>query len=235
MTARPPEISPTRAAGGGAPRADAKGVVLARIRAALGPAAPAMPAVPREYATHGAVPPGDPAVLDLLAHRLEDYRAVVLRCAPDDLAATVAQALVGRGARRIVVPHGLEAAWLAARWDGEALRDSPDRPLPVTTLDAVHGVVTECAVAIAETGTIALDSSPRCGRRAITLVPDYHLIVVRADQVVASVPEGLARLDPQRPITLISGPSATSDIELDRVEGVHGPRTLDVVIVEPAG
>jgi L-lactate dehydrogenase complex protein LldG len=230
VTARPPVTGP---GSGTAAGTAAKQTVLHRIRSALGPGAPAPPPVPRGYATRGAFPPGDPALLDLLTERLEDYRARVRRCPADDLAATVAQALVARGARRVAVPHGLDAGWLAMHWEGEALRDSPDHPLPIPTLDAVDGVVTECVVAIAETGTIALDSTPRCGRRAISLVPDYHLVVLRADQVVASVPEGLARLDPQRPITLISGPSATSDIELDRVEGVHGPRTLEVVIVAP--
>jgi len=207
--------------------------VLARIRTALGPgAAPGPgtgPEIPRGYAVHGAHPPGDPALLDLLAERLQDYRATVRRCSTAHVGATVAAALRARGARRIAVPAALDVLWLLD-WDGEALRDSPEHPLAVAALDAVDGVVTGCAVAIAETGTLALDGAADCGRRAVTLVPDYHLVVVRADQVVASVPEGLARLDPHRPITLVSGPSATSDIELDRVEGVHGPRTLEVIL-----
>jgi L-lactate dehydrogenase complex protein LldG len=211
----------------------AKDDVLARIRTALGPApatsAPGAGPIPRGYAVRGAADPGDPALLDLLTDRLEDYRATVRRCAPSDLPATVAAVLAARGAHRVVVPAGLDAAWLAA-WDGEALPDGPQAPLAVATLDAVDGVLTGCAVAIAETGTLALDGSAECGRRVISLVPDHHLVVVRADQVVASVPEGLARLDPQRPLTLISGPSATSDIELNRVEGVHGPRNLDVIL-----
>src|SRR5206468_175776 len=107
--------------------------------------------------------------------------------------------------------------------------DSP--PLSNAELDALAGVVTGCALAIAETGTIVLDGSPACGRRALTLVPDRHVCIVRADQIVATVPEAIAALDARRPLTFVSGPSATSDIELERVEGVHGPRVLDVVVL----
>jgi L-lactate dehydrogenase complex protein LldG len=208
----------------------AKDDVLARIRDAHVAAPAAATGIPRTYRTEGTHPPGSPELLDLLADRLEDYRATVHRCTADGLPGAMAKALDDAGARRVVVPVGLDPAWLAG-WHGSGLPDSPDAPLDVTTLDGLDGVVTACAVAVAETGTIVLDSSPVCGRRAITLVPDYHLVVVRADQVVESVPESLRRLDPQRPLTMISGPSATSDIELSRVEGVHGPRTLVVALV----
>jgi len=207
-------VSGARAAGD-----PARDEVLARIRRALG-TEPAVPAVPRDYRTRGDL--DLPALLDLLTDRLVDYRAAVRRAAPDDLAATLVAALTERPAGQIVVPPGLP-------WDlpGAVV----DRDLTAGQLDQLDGVVTACAVAIAETGTIVLDASPDQGRRAITLVPDYHLCVVRADQVVQTVPEAIARLDPARPLTWISGPSATSDIELHRVEGVHGPRTLEVILV----
>lgn len=155
----------------------------------------------------------------LFAERVADYRAVVTRCAPDDLAGVVAEAL---GTARVVVPPdlGLDVA-------GSVVDDG----LSAADLDALDAVVTRAAVGIAETGTIVLDHRPDQGRRAITLVPDLHVCVVDASQVVADVPDALALLDPSRPLTWISGPSATSDIELDRVEGVHGPRTLHVVLV----
>ena len=140
----------------------------------------------------------------------------------------VAEALGQRGAGRIVVPSGLDLPGLPG--GTEIIVDDGLSP---AALDAVDGVITSAAVAIAETGTIVLDGSPGQGRRALSLVPDYHVCVVRAEQVVALVPEALARLAPDRPLTWISGPSATSDIELERVQGVHGPRTLDVILVEP--
>ncbi|WP_127360515.1 LutC/YkgG family protein [Actinacidiphila soli] len=167
---------------------------------------------------------------ELLAENLADYRAIVHRTTTAELPGRIAALLAGRGAGRIVVPAGLPPEWLAAAEGVELVTDTA--ALTHRELDAVDSVVTGCAVAIAETGTIVLDASPDQGRRRITLVPDHHICVVRVPaQVVDSVAEGLERLDPARPLTWISGPSATSDIELDRVEGVHGPRTLEVVLI----
>jgi len=166
--------------------------------------------------------------IDTFTARLDHYEAHWRRVPVAELAATVRAALSERGAKRVVAPGGVPDAWL----DGvEAVRDDP--PLDPHVLDGLDGVVTRCAVAIAETGTLVLDGGPGMGRRALTLVPDYHLCVVGADQIVSSVPEAIAKLDPVRPLTFVSGPSATVDIELVRVGGVHGPRTLEVVIAEP--
>ena len=169
------------------------------------------------------------------AERVAEYRAKVTVVGRDELAKTIATAFAIRGVRRLVVPLDLPEDWAP---DGvELLRDEE---LSNTQLDESDGVLTGCALAIAQTGTIVLDGGPAQGRRAITLLPDYHLCVVQASQIVDLVPEAIARLypaarDARRPITFISGPSATSDIELNRVEGVHGPRTLEVLIVVNAG
>ena len=224
----------------------ARAEVLARIRTALASPAPGSPAprspAPAGSTPEGEAPAGDPVprtyrisgdlgtaqLLDLLAERLRDYGCTVRRTAPGQLMTAVGEALGQRGARRIVVPAGLDLTGLPA---GTVI--VADDGLSPAALDAVDGVITGAAVAIAETGTIVLDGSPGQGRRAVSLVPDYHLCIVRAEQVVALVPEALARLNPGRPLTWISGPSATSDIELDRVQGVHGPRTLEVILVAP--
>jgi L-lactate dehydrogenase complex protein LldF len=182
--------------------------------------------VPRSYRTQGEL--DTPLLLELLAERLRDYGCTVRRTVPGEVMGAVGEALGRRGARRIVVPPGLGLAGLPAGTEIVA-----DDGLSPAALDAVDGVITGATVAIAETGTIVLDGSPDQGRRALSLVPDYHLCIVRAEQVVALVPEAMARLTPERPLTWISGPSATSDIELDRVQGVHGPRTLEVILVEP--
>ncbi|WP_371477183.1 lactate utilization protein C [Kitasatospora sp. NBC_00315] len=169
--------------------------------------------------------------VDLLAENLADYRAVVHRCRLDELPSVLAALLAARGTRSVVVPDGLPSSWLAGAHGVEHVPD--DAALGTRALDTVDSVVTGCAVAIAETGTLVLDAGPAQGRRRITLIPDHHVCVVRTgDQVVDSVAEALERLDPLRPLTWISGPSATSDIELDRVEGVHGPRTLEVVLAD---
>ena len=168
-----------------------------------------------------------PALLELLADRLTDYRAAVRRATGPVLAATVAAALAERGARQLVVPPGLDLP--LPEWAQVTIDDG----LSAAELDSFDAVVTRAAVAIAETGTIILDGSPGQGRRAISLVPDYHLCIVKAGQVVGLVPEAITSLagTGTRPLTWISGPSATSDIELERVEGVHGPRTLEVILV----
>ncbi|WP_433801319.1 LutC/YkgG family protein [Actinomycetospora sp. CA-084318] len=210
---------------------NAREEVLARLRTARDAGNPATPVlVTREFATTGRLDPGSAAVLDRLDETLTDYKATVYRVASEaDVSGAVAGVLAQ--ARSIVVPAGLPGDWLAG-FTGEVRTDGP--PLAVDELDAVDAVVTGAAVAIADTGTFVLSSAaPDQGRRAITLVPDHHVCVIRAADVVCSVPEAIARLDPSSPLTFVSGPSATSDIELDRVEGVHGPRRLDVVLVGP--
>ncbi|KUN74411.1 lactate utilization protein C [Streptomyces canus] len=172
-----------------------------------------------------------PDVVGLFAERAAEYRATVVRVPATDAAAAVGRALARTGARSLVVPYGLPED-LVPRGPWSLLTDVPS--LTVGQLDAADAVVTTVATAIAVTGTVTLDHGPGQGRRILTLLPDQHICVVRADQIAPDVPEALGLLDPYRPLTLISGPSATSDIELDRVEGVHGPRTLDIVVVEDA-
>ena len=206
--------------------------VLGRIRAALGTASGEEPAAyggPRAYRSHGDL--DGAAMLDLLADRLIDYRCSVRRCTDADLSATIAAALSERGAARIVLPGELDLPLPDPQDVSEGSEWVVDDGLSAEELDTFDAVVTTATVAIAETGTIVLDGSAGQGRRALTLIPDYHLCVVREQQVVGLVPEAIAALMPQRPLTWISGPSATSDIELDRVEGVHGPRTLEVILV----
>ncbi|GAA4078463.1 LutC/YkgG family protein [Nonomuraea soli] len=200
---------------------NAKQEILARIRKAVADA-PAVEIV-RDYRRSA---PRE-GVVELFAERVADYRAVVHVVPGAELEARLAELAAGR---RLVASGSLPAGWRAAlgRTALALTVESGEERLGVRELDALDGVVTGCAVAVAETGTIVLDAAQ--GRRALTLVPDYHLCVVRADQIAASVPEALSRLDPSGPTTWISGPSATSDIELNRVEGVHGPRTLEVVI-----
>jgi L-lactate dehydrogenase complex protein LldG len=205
--------------------------MLASVRAALGPATE-VPEVPRAYLQAGAQGAGgDSLTADLFCQRVADYQATVKRVSDDDLPDALKFACEQRGAHRLAV------AAQAPPWTVggvELVRDDP--PLSPRQLDDLDGVLSGCALAIAETGTIVLDGVGPSGRRALTLVPDYHLCVVRAQDIVRSVPDCVAALarvaaDGQ-PITMISGPSATVDIELVRVNGVHGPRTLDVFVVE---
>ncbi len=197
-------------------------LILGRIRGALAdrPQAPQPPAVPRR--------PAPAYVPGLFAERAGEYQAKVHRVAEAGVAECIAGICMEHGASQMAVPPELPAAWLPS-----AVRPLSD--MSTSALDASDGVITGCACAIAETGTILLDGGPVQGIRAITLLPDLHICVVRTDQVVATVPEAIAAVaasvsERRAPITMISGPSATSDIELSRVEGVHGPRRLEIVL-----
>ncbi|WP_369182822.1 lactate utilization protein C [Streptomyces sp. Y1] len=203
--------------------------ILGRIRAALvdvpGTETPEDVPVPRSYRRSHLEPRQDRVAL--FAERVADYRATVARTDRAGLPAAIGAALTARGVRRLALPGEFPVELLPpGDWEWQ------HEPLDTAGLDALDGAVTLAAVGIAVTGTIVLDTGPGQGRRALTLVPDYHLCVVRAEQIAEDVPDALARLDPTRPLTFVSGPSATSDIELDRVEGVHGPRTLDVIVVD---
>ncbi|MCF6378278.1 LUD domain-containing protein [Nocardioides KLBMP 9356] len=191
----------------------ARDEILRRVRSALDGVSPAVAVPPAPRA------PDRGDLVALFVERVEDYRAEVTRCTPAELDGLVAEVL--NGAQAVVPPGlGLDVA-------GSVV----DHGLTSIELDGIDAVVTRAAVGIAETGTIVLDHQPDQGRRVISLVPDLHVCIVDSSQVVADVPDAIALLDPARPLTWISGPSATSDIELDRVEGVHGPRTLHVVVV----
>jgi L-lactate dehydrogenase complex protein LldG len=208
----------------------ARAEILARIRSAIG-ATPSVPAVPRDYRVDAGY--GPEQLREVLTDRLEDYRAEVVPCGASDpeVTATVSDVVRARGLRSLVAPPRVARAWLSGLASGEEVQVVVDDALVTTQdLDGVDAVVTGAAMAIAETGVIILDGDEWCGRRAVSLVPDVHICVVRLDQVVGLPPEAVRRLDPQRPQTWVAGPSATSDIELDRVEGVHGPRTLVVVL-----
>ncbi|MFE2644813.1 lactate utilization protein C [Streptomyces nigra] len=203
--------------------------ILGRVRRALADVPPGEDApVERDYLRqHGKRTVEE--TVDLLAENLADYRAIVHRADAEELPDLIMRLLAQRGPQYVLVPPGLPLEWMSA---ADPTRVHDREVSTARELDKVESVVTGCAVAIAETGTIVLDGSPDQGRRRITLVPDHHICVVRVpEQVVSSVPQALERLDPARPLTWISGPSATSDIELDRVEGVHGPRTLEVVLL----
>jgi L-lactate dehydrogenase complex protein LldG len=208
--------------------------MLQRIRMALRdvPAGeqPQDVAVARDYRRSETVPREE--VVERFVERVAEYKVTVRRIEEDALPQAIAMACTERSVRRLVIPMDLPEHWLPG--GVELLRD--DNTLTYEQLDTSDGVLTGCALGIAQTGTIVLDGGAHQGRRVITLLPDYHLCVVYEDQIVNLVPEAIARLGDavlrqRRPITFISGPSATSDIELNRVEGVHGPRTLDVLVV----
>ena len=194
--------------------------ILGRVAAAVAGADRSEVRVPRGYRSR----PSRPGIVDLFVERVEDYRATVVRCAETDLAGAIAAALPPPA--RVLLPPGLP-------WQ---VPGTVDENFSASALDGYDAVVTAAALGIAETGTIVLTHGAGQGRRAISLVPDLHVCVVRADQVVPDVPDAVSALDPLRAQTWISGPSATSDIELNRVEGVHGPRTLHVIVVDqPTG
>jgi L-lactate dehydrogenase complex protein LldG len=204
--------------------AAAKDEILGRIRAAVVDVATSDPApIPWEYGRST----GPDDIVELFAERVADYGASVHRCAVEDVARVVAE-VFGPGARA-VVPEGFPDAALPPGLD--IVRDDPAKPLSAIELDNLDGVLTTSALGIAVTGTVVLDHTPGQGRRAVSLVPDRHVCLVVADRIVDDVPAAVAQLDPTKAQTWISGPSATSDIELSRVEGVHGPRDLHVIIV----
>lgn len=203
--------------------------VLARIRRSVGQRLTEKQrdyaAIPRHYDVQSTQPAADR--IELFVDRLQDYNATVYRCRLEEIAETVARALAARGKRRIVIPREFPSRWLPPSFE---FLDGTD--MSYQELDASEGVLTSCAAAIASTGTIVLQHANGQGRRALTLIPDYFACVVLESQVASSVPEGIRAISSfgTVPLTTVSGPSATSDIEMTRVKGVHGPRTLDVIL-----
>ena len=210
----------------------ARAEILRRVRAANGTAADAMQteqawrAIERNYRREATRSHNE--VLDLLEDRLSDYDAHVIRATADDVAAAVAKMLNERGHKRLLVPRGLDTAWIPAGFDFAV-----DMEFSAVELDGFDGVMTGATLAIAETGSVVLQNVAGQGRRAVTLVPDYHLCLVRVADVVETVPEGMKRLQSTAELatTFFSGPSATADIEMTRIKGVHGPRFLDVILL----
>ena len=205
--------------------------VLERIRSALGGSH--HPADDAEHAYLRASEATREEIIEQFIERAADYRSDVRRVQSGAERAAIQEALARREVRRLVVPTDLPTEWIP---EGVEIVSDAGTPLSYAELDETDGVLTGCAVAVAQTGSLVLDGGEGQGRRALTLLPDYHLCVVRADQVVGLIPEAITRLAPavrerRQPVTFISGPSATSDIELNRVEGVHGPRTLDILVV----
>jgi L-lactate dehydrogenase complex protein LldG len=203
--------------------------VLERIRKANLRAAVPEPAIPRSY-DDGSSQTAD-KTLELFEERLRDYDARVFPVLRGEIAAKTAEILNAGNRRRIAVPAGMPAEWRSG--DVEWIVDGVgDHELSFDVLNGVDGVMTAATVGVAVSGSIVLQHGPMEGRRVLTLLPDYHLCVVEAPQIVASLPEAFARLDRTRPVTFFSGPSATADIEMIRVKGVHGPRFLDVLLIQ---
>ena len=214
--------------------AGAREEILRRVRAAIKPTAGASEeqiaaewsGIAREYRRVGSL--AGEELLELLEDRLRDYDAGVYRCEPAKLAETIGQILSGRGKQRMALAEGLPVEWLP-----EGVRFTIDDRQGIAMLDASEGVLTSATLAIAQTGTIVLQDAPGQGRRAATLLPDYHLCVVQASAVVETVPEAMHLLEASadKSTTFFSGPSATADIEMTRIKGVHGPRFVDVILV----
>jgi L-lactate dehydrogenase complex protein LldG len=210
---------------------NARDEVLGRVRAALSAAAPAGEP-PRGYRQSDEADRAE--IVERFAARVGEYRASVHRAPAGEVGEVLDGVCRELGARRLGVPAGLPETWVPG-----GVEAVPDSGLDAHELDRLDGALTGCALAIAETGTVVLDGGPGQGRRALTLVPDLHLCVVEEDRIVGIVPEAVAALEDAvrhgRPLTFVSGPSATSDIELSRVEGVHGPRTLVILLTSYAG
>lgn len=219
----------------------AKEDILKKIRRALknvpDDEVPEQVSVPRRYRRKGNLPKNE--TIALFAERAGEYKATVQRVSQKDLVKVIKESCLREDVKNLVIPEGFPAEWLPDSIKDEInfINDHPQSPLSHHQLDEADGVLTTCELAVAETGTIVLNAGPGQGRRVLTLLPDYHLCIVRENQIVELVPEGFAGVaggvrGEGTPITMISGPSATSDIELSRVEGVHGPRRLEVLIVE---
>ena len=213
---------------------NARAEILGRIRSALGrdgslpSAQQAWQAIPREYKLAGQLNPA--RRMDLFVDRLHDYGVHVTHCRSHAIAAAIAERFRARNKRTILVPREIDQTWLSEA--EEDIHFLTDESLSYEQLDHCDGVLTGCVLGIAETGTLGISHGSANGRRALTLIPDYHLCVIDANSVMETVPEAFQALEAykDRPITLISGPSATADIEMTRIQGVHGPRVLDVLI-----
>ncbi len=223
---------------------NSKGMILKRIQFALrkenglksqwSGMEPSHRGIDRKYETHSKL--GKEERLRLFTDRVSDYKADVTRAEESDLPEVIANICAAEQVKKLVIPTGIDARWLPDKSSGIALISDEPEPLSVREIDQSDAVLTGCFRAVAQTGTIVMTGGAGQGRRMLTLLPDFHICVVRTDQVVGIIPEVIWELDTmirekKAPVTFISGPSATSDIELDRVEGVHGPRRLHVVMV----